>query len=98
MERATRETARAAKPRDRSGELRKGGLLLSLCTKSQVFQVTLVFGVFASGIPSSLYDGHAVCVKLPCASRLHGAYSWKCKLQDIVQVNCFIILFIPSSQ
>ena len=91
MERATRETARAAKPRDRPGELRKSVFFLSLCTKSQVFQVSLVGSTFASGVPSSLCDGHAVFVKLPCASRLHGAYSWKCKPQDVVQVNCFII-------
>ena len=62
-----------------------------MCTKSQVFQVSLAGSTFASGVPSSLCDGHAVCVKLSCASRLHGAYSWKCKLQDVVQVNCFSI-------
>ena len=91
MERATRETARASKLRDRSGKLRKSVFFLSLCTKSQVFQVSLAGSTFASGVPRSLCDGHAVFVKLPCASRLHGAYSWKCKLQDVVQVNCFII-------
>ena len=62
-----------------------------MCTKSQVFQVSLTGSTFASGVPSSLCDGHAVCFKLSCASRLHGAYSWKCKQQDVVQVNCFII-------